>query len=85
MIYPNIRAEMGRHDLTIKELAVKLGLSSNSVSFKLNGKREFTLSEIEHIANMFGCSLDYLVGHEVKHTLPTNVENECGNVACKSA
>lgn len=33
MMYPNIKAEMGRHDLTIKELATNLGLSTNSVSF----------------------------------------------------
>ena len=66
MLYPNIRAEMGRNHLTIKQLASRLGLSTNTVSFKLNGKREFTLSEIERLANMFDCSLDYLVGHDVK-------------------
>ena len=70
MLYKNIKAEMGRHDLTIKELATNLGLSTNSVSFKLNGKREFTLSEIERIASLFDCSLDYLVGHKFK-----NMEN----------
>lgn len=66
MVYPNIKAEMGRNSITIKELARSLGLSTNSVSFKLNGKREFTLSEIESIANIFNCSLDYLVGHQPK-------------------
>lgn len=66
MKYPNIKAEMGRNNLTIKGLAETLGLSANSVSFKLHGKREFTLSEIEKMATFFGCSLDYLVGHEVK-------------------
>lgn len=76
MLYPNIRAEMGRHDLTIKELAGNLGLSTNSVSFKLSGKREFTLSEIERIANLFSCSLDYLVGHEVKRTFSSNGGSE---------
>lgn len=70
MLYPNIRAEMGRRNLTIKELAINLGLSTNSVSFKLSGKREFTLSEIEKLANLFNCSLDYLVGHKVKPTGP---------------
>lgn len=75
MLYPNIRAEMGRNNLTIKKLANNLGLSTNSVSFKLNGKREFTLSEIESIANIFGCSLDYLVGHEVNPEFPSNSEH----------
>ena len=64
MLYPNIKAEMARNNITIKELAKVIGLSTNSVSFKLNGKRQFTLSEIEKIALLFNCSLDYLVGHE---------------------
>lgn len=67
MMYANIRAEMGRHNLTIKELAHKLNLSTNSVSFKLSGKREFTLSEVKALADIFNCSLDYLVEHEIKH------------------
>lgn len=67
MNYPNIKAEMKYHNTTIKNLALQLNLSTNSVSFKLNGKREFTLSEIEKIANIFNCSLDYLVGHEVRN------------------
>lgn len=77
MLYPNIRAEMGRNNLTIKKLAKNLGLSTNSISFKLNGKREFTLSEIESIADIFGCSLDYLVGHKVKSLSHVNMEQEC--------
>lgn len=85
MMYPNIKAEMGRHDLTIKELATNLSLSTNSVSFKLNGKREFTLSEIERIARLFGCSLDYLVGHEVRPAVPLNSGQGCENVANRPA
>lgn len=85
MLYPNIKAEMGRNDLTIKELAANLGLSTNSVSFKLNGKREFTLSEIEKIACIFGCSLDYLVGHEVRPTYPLNSGQGCENIVNHSA
>lgn len=85
MLYPNIKAEMGRHGLTIKELATNLGLSTNSVSFKLNGKREFTLSEIERIACLFGCSLDYLVGHEVKPAFPLNSGQGRENMTNRSA
>lgn len=66
MKYPNIRAEMVKHNITIRELAHNLNLSTSSVSFRLCGKREFTLSEIEKIGNMFNCSLDYLVCHDIK-------------------
>ena len=72
MLYPNIKAEMGRNNLTIKKLAAKIGISPNSLSFKLNGKREFTLSEMEAIANILDCSLDYLVGHKVKQNCQTS-------------
>lgn len=74
MKYPNIKAEMGRNNLTIKQLANNLGLATNTISFKLNGKREFTLSEIESIADIFGCSLDYLVGHKVNSS---STSQEC--------
>ncbi|HIR53069.1 MAG TPA: helix-turn-helix transcriptional regulator [Candidatus Onthovicinus excrementipullorum] len=72
MLYPNIRAEMGRSGCTVEKLAEILGLSPGSVSMKLNGKREFTLSEIERIADFFDCSLDYLVGHRVRTRTPSN-------------
>lgn len=63
-MYPNIITEMERHNITVEELSCRLGLSVDAVNHKLNGKREFTLAEIEGIANVFSCSLDYLVGHE---------------------
>lgn len=65
MKYPNIKAEMGRNHFTLHQLASDLNLSANSVLFKLEGKQEFTLSEIEKMASLFHCSLDYLVGHQI--------------------
>lgn len=65
MLYPNIWAEMERNRLTVKELAAHPGLSDQAVGRKLNGQGEFTLAEIESIAELFHCSLDYLVGHQV--------------------
>lgn len=76
MRYPNIRAEMGRNNITVGKLAEYLGLSVNSVSFRLNGRREFTLSEVEKLADIFGCSLDYLVGHEVRISVRDGVGRE---------
>lgn len=57
----NIRAEMSRHNLTNANMAKHLHMSENSFSFKLNEKREFTLSELAAIAMMFNVSIDYLV------------------------
>lgn len=63
MIYPNIRTEMERSGLTVNQLAARLGLPLNTFAYKLHGKHEFTLHEIECLADLFDCSLDYLVGH----------------------
>ena len=65
MRFQNIKAEMARNDYTIQRLSKMIGICSNSLSFKLNGKREFTLSEIEKIANIFNKSIDFLVEHEI--------------------
>lgn len=61
MKYPNIANEMLRHNQSIGELAKILDLSENNLAFKLNGQREFTLMEIEKIAEVFNCSLEYLI------------------------
>ena len=63
MIYPNIRIEMERGGFTVHQLAAILGLPLNTLIYKLYGKCEFTLYETECLADLFGCSLDYLVGH----------------------
>ena len=62
MIYLNIHYEMRRHGLKGQQLAAVLGLPLNDVIFKLYGETEFSLYEIEQLADLFGCSLDYLVG-----------------------
>ena len=56
----NLKAEMTRNQKTIVEMALFLGVSSNTFSFKLNGKREFTLDEAGKMADLFRVSIDYL-------------------------
>lgn len=41
-----LRAALAEHGMNQAQLAKKIGISSNSMSRKLNGKREFTLSEV---------------------------------------
>ena len=59
-MFANLRAEMKRHNKTNNDIGKILNISANSVSFKLNGKRPFTLDEIHKLADEFNCSLDYL-------------------------
>lgn len=66
MPYPIIRKEMERCNITVREVADSLDLPVQCITSKLEGTCEFTLSEIECMADLLGCSLDYLVGHKVK-------------------
>lgn len=65
-MFPNIRAEMARKSYTSEMLSKAINLSANSFRFKLSGKREFTLAELTKIADIFDCSIDYLVGRTNK-------------------
>ncbi|MCI1930950.1 MAG: helix-turn-helix transcriptional regulator [Clostridia bacterium] len=57
----NIKAEMARRNLTVKEVSKEIGISTNTFRFKLNEKREFTLSELAKLALLFDKSIDYLI------------------------
>lgn len=57
----NLQNEMKRKGVTIKELAKRLNLSQNSLSWKIRERREFTLSELAEISKILGCTIDYLV------------------------
>lgn len=57
----SVKAEMSRRKETNATMAKLLGMAANSFSFKINEKREFTLSELAAMAKHFGCTIDYLV------------------------
>lgn len=53
-MFPNLRAEITRHNLTMAEVAAALGLTATHFSLKMNGKFGFTLAEaiaIKHFLN----------------------------------
>jgi len=53
-----IAAYLRINGLTQADLAEKLGMSENSLSWKRRGIREFKSSEITALANLIGFSLD---------------------------
>jgi DNA-binding Xre family transcriptional regulator len=61
-MFINLYKEMAAHNrMSAAELARRLGLSQKSISYKLNGKTEFTRAEMVKIKNIFGGkSLDEL-------------------------
>lgn len=61
-MFPNLRAEMARNNIKSVQLAEVLNISYDSVSNKMNGKTDFTRSEIFKIRDTFfpKFKLDYL-------------------------
>lgn len=73
-MYPNLRAEMARRDISIKDIASLLNCSVSTVYAKMSAedKTEFTLSEADIIKNALNEKLpfentsdlmDYLFNH----------------------
>lgn len=52
-----LKAEMVRADITIKQLAMKIGITERSLRNKINGVTEFTLSESIKIKNILSIEM----------------------------
>lgn len=48
-MYPNLNAEMARHNITRGELGEAIGWAPSTTSNKLNGKADITLNEAKEI------------------------------------
>ena len=48
-MYPNLRAEMARYNITIRDLAATLGVTHSTMSNKLSKKGRLTLTEAKKI------------------------------------
>lgn len=60
-MFKNLKAEMARKSLTLKELAERTGIGYESMKNKMSGATEFKASEMRAIKTEFqGCTLDYL-------------------------
>ena len=49
-----VRAKMRENGMTQADVAKSIGISENSLSRKLNGKREFLLSEVVSLSKNLG-------------------------------
>lgn len=59
MRYRNLKAEMGRNDITIEVMAKQLGIHRNSVANKLRGPSAFSIEEAMMIKNTYFPTLEY--------------------------
>jgi transcriptional regulator with XRE-family HTH domain len=57
----NIRAEMGRRNLSGKQVAGRIGISQPSFSRRLNGEAEWSINELHAMAEVLGCPLASLL------------------------
>lgn len=63
MKYPNIEAERARKGISNDALADELGVARKTLYNWLNNGN-IPLSALIHMADMFGCSIDYLLGRK---------------------
>lgn len=65
-----IRALRKIHGMTMKELGNLVGLSESTISLYENGKREPDLETLQHFADIFHVSVDYILGRDVAESNP---------------
>lgn len=53
----NVRAELARKDMTQSQAALKLGISKQAMSSKLNNKTAFTLLELGQLAQILNVDI----------------------------
>lgn len=60
-MFPNLRAEMARLRMSLKDLADETGIGYESLKNKINGLTEFRRDEMIKIKRVFPeCTMDYL-------------------------
>lgn len=60
MAYPNINAERSRFGLTVEDFAKQLGVTRKTV-YNWMAHGNIPQSKLELMADMFHCSIDYLL------------------------
>jgi len=63
-MYPNLKAEMVRKGLSLKDLAKQVDIRYETFCKKCRGDAEFTIPEIYKIIEIFGMSFEYLFKKE---------------------
>lgn len=61
-MFPNLDAELAKIKMTRRELAIKMGITPTTLSLKLNGKTDISLSECLQIKEIIKSehNVDYL-------------------------
>lgn len=57
----NMKAERARRGMTAKEVARQIGVHSNSVLSWESGESEPVADNLQKLARLYGCSIEYLL------------------------
>ena len=75
MTYPNINAERSRNQLTMEELATKLGVTRKTL-YNWMESGNIPQSKLELMADLFHCSIDYLLSRATPKSPDMQVRKE---------
>lgn len=76
-----IKTTLNENDMSLSELARRVGMAKSAVSRYLNGSREFPLNRANDFANALHISTEYLLGFEKRHNDETEtVEDDNSKV-----
>lgn len=64
MIYKNIKTKREELGYSQEEMAKRLKISQSAYSFYEVGKRKIPPQVLVNMADIFGCSIDYLLGRK---------------------
>lgn len=64
-----LRLLVSRKEMTQKDIASELGISQQRFNFYVNGSREPDIATLILLADYFGVTVDYLIGHEKEPTV----------------
>lgn len=69
-MFPNIDAERARRKMSQQFAAETIGVSAKTFQNWMTGKTEIPASALLKMADMFGCSVDYLLGRNSPNNQP---------------
>lgn len=67
MKYPNIDAERARHHMSLEAMAKSLGVTRKTI-YNWIRAGHIPQSYLEKMADLFGCSIDYLLNRSARET-----------------
>ena len=83
-----LRAARKKAKITMKTLGEKVGVSESAISQYEAGKREADFETVLKIAEVLGCSTDYLLGEEEESERtvefsPARLQEAMGEMSCE--